>query len=207
MTPLSFELAIRLGRNQAKRFRYVYYAFLFGLRSKFKKKTRLFIFQRKFRAGRSEGRAWACARWPALSGAVGGVRRGGRRYGLEGKMARGVSGWTLFVRPGTAPRPSPSSKKASNKDGRHKNALLSSKTASHEDGRQKKRLRSTKKGQNEDGRCLQGAGGFVALALAVHLLRSETTQGCPRGYAPSSFYNTWLSASLALRLRYICQVL
>jgi len=107
MTPLSFELAIRLGRNQAKRFRYVYYAFLFGLRSKFKKKTRLLIFQRKFRAGRSDGRAWACARWPALSGAVGGVRRGGRRYGLEGKMARGVSGWTLFVRPGTAPRPLP----------------------------------------------------------------------------------------------------
>ena len=107
MTPLSFELAIRLGRNQAKRFRYVYYAFLFGLRSKFKKKTRLLIFQRKFRAGRSDGRAWACARWPALSGAVGGVRRGGRRYGLEGKMARAVSGWTLFVRPGTAPRPLP----------------------------------------------------------------------------------------------------
>jgi hypothetical protein len=107
MTPLSFELAIRLGRNQAKRFRYVYYAFLFGLRSKFKKKTRLLIFQRKFRAGRSDGRAWACARWPALSGAVGGVRRGGRRYGLEGKMARGVSGRTLFVRPGIAPRPLP----------------------------------------------------------------------------------------------------
>ena len=53
------------------------------------------------------GRAGACARLPVPSGAVGGVRRGGRRYGLEGKMARGVSGWTLFVRPGTAPRPLP----------------------------------------------------------------------------------------------------
>ena len=92
MTPLSFELAIRLGRNQAKRFRYVNYAFLFGLRSKFKKKTRLLTSLRKNRASRRVRRAGACGRLPVPSGAVGSV---GGAAGAIGRKAE----WP-GVRPG-----------------------------------------------------------------------------------------------------------
>lgn len=82
----------------------------------------------------------ACGSLRPFSCAVGGrgVRgRGGWRYRLEGEMARGASGRTFCVRSGAAPRPSPSSKKASCEDGRHKNAFSSSNRALYEDGRRK----------------------------------------------------------------------